>query len=100
MPLTERGECEELLKPEFLSRRVYSWKNLHPSEFCAGGEPEIDACEGEGGAPLVCLDTTTDSYHALGLVNYGFGCKGTIPAVYTNLANPSIHQFITGHLSK
>ena len=32
-----------------------SW-NLHSSELCAGGEVGVDACDGEGGAPLVCLD--------------------------------------------
>ena len=49
------GECERLLRPEFQSRGVNSW-DLHPSEMCAGGEEGIDTCEGEGGAPLVCLD--------------------------------------------
>ena len=29
------------------------------TQVCAGGEGK-DACEGEGGAPLVCLDKVTD----------------------------------------
>ena len=36
----------------------------------------------------------TDQFYAVGLVGYGFGCKDPIPAVYTNLAEPSIKSFI------
>ena len=28
--------------------------NLHPGELCAGGEEKKDACDGDGGSPLVC----------------------------------------------
>ena len=69
----------------------------------------IDTCEGEGGAPLVCLDQVTlqrlkgeytwcpqarDQFYAVGLVGYGFECGKDIPAVYTNLADPDIKDFI------
>ena len=88
-----------------------SW-NLHSSELCAGGEVGVDACDGEGGAPLVCLDEVgggkqnrrqskenaffqdTDQFYAVGLVGYGFGCEDAIPAVYTNLANSEVKSFI------
>ena len=32
------------------------------TKVCAGGEGK-DACEGEGGAPLVCLDRVGDDHH-------------------------------------
>ena len=32
------------------------------TQVCAGGEGK-DACEGEGGAPLVCLDKVGDDDH-------------------------------------
>ena len=32
------------------------------TKVCAGGEGK-DACEGEGGAPLVCLDKVGDDHH-------------------------------------
>ena len=93
-----------------------SW-NLHSSEICAGGEAGVDTCDGEGGAPLVCLDEVsrekrilgkghwrypndnirfqdTDQFYAVGLVGYGFGCEDAIPAVYTNLANTEVKSFI------
>ena len=50
-----KSECEAKLRPEFRKRGVNSW-NLHSSELCAGGEGGVDTCDGEGGAPLVCLD--------------------------------------------
>ena len=64
LPLVGKSDCEAKLKPEFRERGVESagiwnldetWK-LHSSELCAGGEVGVDTCEGEGGAPLVCLD--------------------------------------------
>ena len=43
------------------------------SSFCAGGDPNNDACQFDGGGPLVCSDE--DNYYELtGLVSYGFGC--------------------------
>ena len=34
--------------------------------ICQGGEVGKDTCQGEGGAPLVCLDRETDRYVAVG----------------------------------
>ena len=36
----------------------------------------------------------SDLFFAAGLVNYGFGCNSDKPAVYTNLADPSVKKFI------
>jgi len=98
IPLVSTAECERKLRPEFQSRGVPSW-DLSPSEICAGGERGKDTCEGEGGAPLVCLDQNTDQFYAVGLVGYGFDCENEIPAVYTNLADPEIKSFIEGAFS-
>lgn len=94
LPLVGRSDCDALLKPEFVRRGVRSWSGIDASELCAGGQG-MDACEGEGGAPLVCLDKELDQYFAVGLVNYGFDCTGKLPAVYVNLAAPDIKSFIT-----
>jgi len=94
-----KTECEARLRPEFRSRGVNSW-DLHSSEICAGGEPGVDSCDGEGGAPLVCLDENTDQFYAVGLVGYGFGCEDAIPAVYTNLANSEVKRFIESAFSR
>ena len=69
---------------------------MSPSEICAGGEVGKDTCEGEGGAPLVCLDEHKDQYFLVGLVNYGLGaCGSDVPAVYVNMADTSIRDFVT-----
>jgi len=93
LPLVTKSECERRLRPIFEERGVNNWR-LQPSEICAGGVRNKDSCKGEGGAPLVCYDKSSDQYFAVGLVNYGFGCEDTHPAVYTNLANPSVKNFI------
>jgi len=94
VPLVSRAECNRLLKPEFVRRGVTNWAGIHSSEVCAGGEGR-DACEGEGGAPLVCLDKARDQYFVVGLVNYGFTCSGELPAVYVNMGDPIVQNFIT-----
>ena len=35
-----------------------------------------------------------DQFFAVGLVNYGFGCYGSVPSVYVNLADPVVKDFI------
>lgn len=94
LPLVSKSECEKRLRPVFEKKGVRNW-SLNPSEICAGGVPGKDTCRGEGGAPLVCYDKNTDLYFAVGLVNYGFECNSDKPAVYTNLADPVVKQFIT-----
>ena len=44
------------------------------TKVCAGGEGK-DACEGEGGAPLVCLDKVGDDdhhHHGGGYKDHGY----------------------------
>jgi len=94
LPLVTKSDCERRLGPIFRERGIPNWRPK-PSEVCAGGVRGKDTCDGEGGAPLVCYDKGSDQYFALGLVSYGFGCNNTRPAVYTNLADPSVKDFIT-----
>jgi len=57
---------------------------LHESEICAGGNGQ-DACEGDGGAPLVC-EGASGRWYVVGLVAWGEGCgKPGVPGVYTRV---------------
>jgi len=58
---------------------------LHESEICAGGNSE-DACDGDGGAPLVC-EGASGRWYVVGLVAWGEGCgKPGVPGVYTRIS--------------
>ena len=35
-----------------------------------------------------------DQFFAVGLVNYGLGCNDEIPAIYVNLADPTVKDFV------
>ena len=54
--------------------------------MCAGGEEGLDACEGDGGAPLVC-EGASGRWYVVGLVSWGEGC-GTpgVPSVYARIS--------------
>ena len=86
-------ECARRLRPTFEERRVRGWQP-QPSEVCAGGVPGEDTCRGEGGAPLVCYEDSSDQYFLVGLVGYGFDCNTTLPGVYTNMADPTVQRFV------
>ena len=47
-------ECEKALNGNFFNEKNVTWTR-HPSFLCAGGDPNMDTCEGDGGGPLVCL---------------------------------------------
>ena len=60
----------------------------HPnrSEVCAGGELGKDACDGDGGAPLVC-EGASGRWYVVGLVAWGEGCGNAgVPAVYSRIS--------------
>merc|ERR1711910_90374 len=52
-PLMSSRECGPKLE-QALGRDAGRNFRLSPSEICAGGEQNKDACDGDGGAPLVC----------------------------------------------
>lgn len=59
---------------------------LPASSFCAGGEEAHDACQGDGGGPLVCEDS--GYYELTGLVSWGFGCgRRDVPGVYVKISS-------------
>ncbi|XP_037708252.1 phenoloxidase-activating factor 2 isoform X2 [Drosophila subpulchrella] len=81
VPLVQSYTCEQQLRmydPTF---------NLHDSLICAGGEIGKDSCEGDGGAPLACpVQGYPNRYEQVGIVNFGYGCGGAIPAAYTDVS--------------
>jgi len=93
LPLLSSQECSRRLRGTFEDKGVPNWRP-QPSEICAGGVPGEDTCRGEGGAPLVCYDDSSDQYFLVGLVGYGFACNTTLPGVYTNIADPVVRDFI------
>lgn len=84
LPVVGRQECENALRYQTKLGRFF---RLHASAICAGGERGKDACEGDGGAGLYCIDPETGLTKVLGLVSWGIGCgQRGVPGVYTNLA--------------
>lgn len=84
LPIVSRSVCQSLLQKTILGR----YFNLHRSFICAGGEEGKDACNGDGGSPLVCeIPGFTNRYYQAGIVAWGVGCKNSqIPGVYVNVA--------------
>lgn len=84
MDSTRRGECEAKLKRALGSNAGRDFE-LSASEVCAGGEEGKDACDGDGGAPLVC-QSKDNRWTVVGLVTWGVDCaKRGVPGVYANV---------------
>lgn len=74
--------CQSALR----TTRLGPFFNLDPSFLCAGGEEGKDSCSGDGGSPLVCLDSAQKQYVQIGMVAWGIGCgTGGIPGVYADV---------------
>jgi len=86
VPLMGRNQCQQRMI-QALGRNAGRSFRLSPSEICAGGEEGKDACDGDGGAPLVC-QSRDNRWHVVGLVTWGVDCarKG-VPGIYANIYN-------------
>lgn len=81
LPVLNRHTCEHALR----STKLGPHFRLHQSAICAGGEPGKDACEGDGGSGLYCVDGTSGIIKVVGLVSWGLSCgQAGVPGVYTN----------------
>jgi len=84
IPIMNRFECERKMKVA-LGRQGGRNFRLSQSEICAGGEQGKDACDGDGGAPLVC-QSKNNRWHVVGLVTWGVDCaKKGVPGIYANV---------------
>jgi len=81
VPIVNDNEC--VRKINTVTEKIFI---LPASSFCAGGIQGHDACQGDGGGPLVCEDS---GYHELtGLVSWGFGCgRKDVPGVYVKVSS-------------
>ncbi|EDW79208.2 uncharacterized protein Dwil_GK10062 [Drosophila willistoni] len=81
IPIVSDTEC--IRKVNAVTEKIFI---LPASSFCAGGEEGHDACQGDGGGPLVCQD---DGFYELaGLVSWGFGCgRVDVPGVYVKTSS-------------
>eukprot|EP00096_Caligus_rogercresseyi_P008018 TRINITY_DN2626_c0_g1_i1.p1 TRINITY_DN2626_c0_g1~~TRINITY_DN2626_c0_g1_i1.p1 ORF type:complete len:448 (-),score=89.23 TRINITY_DN2626_c0_g1_i1:123-1466(-) len=88
VPLVSSGTCQNLIKPALArkSQRAAQRFRLDESELCAGGEAGKDACDGDGGAPLVC-QSSEGLWHVVGLVAWGVGCaEKDVPGIYAKVS--------------
>ncbi|KAL1493118.1 hypothetical protein ABEB36_011241 [Hypothenemus hampei] len=81
LPIVSDAEC--IRKVNAVTEKIFI---LPTNSFCAGGEEGNDACQGDGGGPLVCQD---DGFYELaGLVSWGFGCgRVDVPGIYAKVSS-------------
>lgn len=92
LPIVGQSECEHALR----QTRLGPHYRLHSGFICAGGEGGRDACEGDGGSGLYCIQDGL--IKVAGLVSWGIGCgQAGVPGVYVNLAQyrPWIENIIS-----
>ncbi|CAL4097258.1 unnamed protein product [Meganyctiphanes norvegica] len=90
LPAIKNSECQKMLRKTRLGRNY----NLHNSFNCAGGRGH-NACEGDGGSPLVCPNPKSPhQYVQVGVVSGGVGC-GIVgnPGIYASV--PQTVNWIT-----
>lgn len=81
VPVVNDNEC--VRKINAVTEKIFI---LPASSFCAGGEEGHDACQGDGGGPLVCEDG--GYFELTGLVSWGFGCgRKDVPGVYVKISS-------------
>lgn len=78
VPLWNHDNCNGALQAQF--GPAYS---LPDTTLCAGAEGR-DACDGDGGGPLVC--EKDGQWYQVGIVSFGIGCgRRNVPGVYTKV---------------
>lgn len=84
LPIVPFNTCQDQLRQTRLTEKF----RLDSSFVCAGGQPGVDTCQGDGGAPLVCPvgNPAHNRYAQSGIVAWGIGCNENHPAVYANVA--------------
>ncbi|XP_064553845.1 phenoloxidase-activating factor 2-like isoform X2 [Drosophila montana] len=95
VPVLPRAECITKLTKVSDTSLIFD-----PSYICAGGEKGIDACLGDGGAPLACpIPGSPNRYYQAGIVAWGIGCGlENVPAGYTNV--PYLMPWVSRELDK
>lgn len=83
LPVVDSAQCQRTLQATRLGPRF----RLDNSFICAGGQPGVDTCQGDGGAPLVCPVGADNRHVQSGIVSWGIGCKENRPAVYVDVAD-------------
>jgi len=89
VPLWDHDRCSRALRTQF--GPGYS---LPDTALCAGAEGQ-DACDGDGGGPLVC--ESGGQWYQMGIVSFGIGCgRVGVPGVYTMVSSfqPWLEQTI------
>ncbi|CAG9796577.1 unnamed protein product [Diatraea saccharalis] len=82
VPIVASATCQSQLQA---ARLGPSFVLDTTSFICAGGEPNRDACTGDGGSGLVC--SVNGQWVLVGLVSWGLGCAASnVPGVYINIA--------------
>ncbi|KAK7865505.1 hypothetical protein R5R35_003208 [Gryllus longicercus] len=78
VPLWQNAACEAALRKQFGPNY-----HLPSTSICAGAE-EMDACDGDGGGPLVCEEN--GQWYQVGVISFGIGCgRKNTPGVYTRV---------------
>lgn len=96
LPMVSHPDCQTALR----ATRLKGNYRLHNSFVCAGGEAGIDTCTGDGGSPLMCPFSGSETrFYQAGIVSWGIGC-GTagVPGVYAK--NSMFTEWINQELQK
>lgn len=78
VPVWQHKTCEQKLNV------VFGPNYTLPKNLMCAGEHNHDACDGDGGSPLVCFENNRWIQH--GIVSFGIGCGTSMPGIYTNVS--------------
>lgn len=78
VPVWKNNDCERSMKLQFGPNYQL------PSSVVCAGTTGRDACDGDGGGPLVC--EKNNHWYQIGIVSFGIGCgRPNVPGVYTRV---------------